>query len=281
MTSTAATVCIDCVKSGTPLVFVPSPPSDDDTVETTGLSIIAHRQLLIRKYVAVADLLKVVGVPPSISLNDVSPTQPVLDALKKNVSRYLRQHFSVGQDLLNRLKRYVAAGWAKLFSRESETGELLQMWCVIIAPPMEDAMYLAPLLGQGIVMTDDTYNLVGYFNRLNFFASVSPIADAGGATMPFMTMLFLTGSGVVGDMAAALSFARTFLHEKRMALHVKRAAAHAAHETAVTALLPAGRREALFAAAAAATVDAASRNSFCADFRQVEIILIARFQRRK
>jgi hypothetical protein len=230
----AQPACDMCTASGAPLnaAAEAAEPAELLIVESSGLSEAADRALRELGHVPAADVHGY-GAVRAFSLFNANPTKDDLASLVKTMARHLRENNSVGADLLRRLEEYKIAGWAKIFKTTDDAGMIKQLWAPIVTPTMADAMYTNATLGDALVLTDDSYGLIGSISKLNLFAWLSPVAAAGGATMPFMVMLYQTGSGVEGDMAAALTFARTFLFEKRMELYTQRAAAHAAPAAAL------------------------------------------------
>jgi hypothetical protein len=222
-------MCDACVATGAPLVTAPIEPELQRIVASSGLAEDEHCALLARPYVSVHDVHRVLGVPRSISCFKPCVESLELSTLCKTIARVLREHNSVSDELMNLLQAYKDAGWGDPEMVKDGTGKLVQMNCPFFTPHMQEACYRDGKLGDETVVTDDSFNLVGNISNVNVFACMAPVASAGGATMPIMIMLYLTGSVIEGDMAHALSRARKFLFKKRMALYEQRAAAHAAY----------------------------------------------------
>ena len=172
-----------------------------------------------RSAVRLADVSRLLGVPRALASHDADDvTVEQLNSLAKNVARHIRGNHGVAQDLINRLKSYQSAGWAALSYDAAPDGKITRLWCPVIGPTERAALKRYPQLGDDVLVTDDSFHLIGRVQGANFFAWMAPIAEAGGATMPLMTMIYLSGSGIEGDKAAAMTYALKFLHETRMQL---------------------------------------------------------------
>ena len=228
--SPGSAMCDTCVASGAPLSTALLEPDLQPIVESSGLAEDDHRALIGRSHVSVHNVHHLLGVPRSISCFKPIVESTELRLLVKTIARVLREHNSVSEDFMNLLQVYKDAGWGDPEAVKDKTGKLVQMNCPFFTPHMEEACYLDANLGDETVITDDSFNLVGNISAVNVFACMAPVVSAGGATMPIMIMLYLTGSGIEGDMAHALSRARKFLFKKRMGLYEQRAAAHAVYK---------------------------------------------------
>ena len=231
-------MCDACVASDAPLSAAQLKPDDQRIIESSGLAEDDHRALLTRTNVSVHNVHCLLGVPRSISRFQPSVESPELRSLIKTIARVLREHNSVSEDFMNLLQVYKDAGWGDPEAVKDRTGKLVQMNCPFFTPHMQEACFLDAKLGDELLISDDSFNLVGNISAVNVYACMAPVAMAGGATLPIMIMLYLTGSGVEGDMANALSRARKFLFKKRTDLYEQRKAAHAAYKARGDTSLP-------------------------------------------
>jgi len=181
---------------------------------------------------SVADVTRLLHVPRYLGVPADFITQPELTGLVKNLARHLRDHNSVGVQLLASLRSYVAAEWAEMQCDTQGDGVVTRLWCAVVPPSSLEALYVHAYLGDNVQVIDGSHHLIGTCNDLLLYASLAPVREAGGATMPIFFLVHKSGNGVEGDLSSALTFARKFLHKKRLRLHDERGVAHAAHATA-------------------------------------------------
>jgi hypothetical protein len=219
-------MCADCEDRDAVLCDV-NDDEADDLVTSTLLPTSLHAELLARAHVSVADVPDVLGLPRALSLHSSADlTQAVLGVIVKNVSRYWRRSRGVRDVFLKIVNERVAAGLGRKMEQISANGTLSQFRACFIDQPMRDALYTLPELGDDVSAGDDSWHLVGRISNMNMYATLSPVAAAGGATMPTSIMVYMAGSGVAGDKADAISFAHAYLHTVRMELYDQRAKAH-------------------------------------------------------
>jgi hypothetical protein len=204
------------------------------------LPVAEQAALLASGHVPVADVPLMLGLPRAMSLHDPNDiTQPALAVLVKNVARYWRHQCSIGDRLRQIVDQRVAAGIGIVQSDKAADGSFSRYRAAIVDLPMQEALFSLPTLGDDISAGDDTWHLIGHINNMNMYASLSPIAAAGGATMPIVIMLYMAGSGIPGDKSDAITFAHKYLHDVRVKLYQKRAIAHTEYQTAIsTGTLP-------------------------------------------
>ena len=218
-------LCPDCdARDADPL---DSEPDIAELLAATMLTPEEHAALLSRGRVPVADVPTVLGLPRALSRHKPDDvTQPALAALIKNVARFWRHNMCVKDVLLQIVQQRVDAGMGERDAMKDADGSYKRFRAVFIDQPMREALYTLPDLGDDVSVADDTWHMIGRISNMNMYAALSPVAAAGGATMPTLIMLYMTGSGVAGDKADAISFAHAYLHKVRTKLYKMRAQAH-------------------------------------------------------
>ena len=210
-----------------------SEPDLSELLAATMLTPEEHAALLSRGRVPVADVPVVLGLPRALSRHKPDDvTQPALASLIKNVARFWRHNMCVKDVLLQIVQQRVDAGMGEKEAEKDVDGSYKRFRAVFIDHPMREALYTLPELGDDVSVADDTWHMVGRISNMNMYAALSPVAAAGGATMPTLIMLYMAGSGIVGDKSDAISFAHAYLHKVRTELYKTRAQAHIEYSTA-------------------------------------------------
>ena len=218
-------LCPDCDERDADLLDIE--PEISDLLAATMLTPAEHAALLSRGRVPIAEVPTVLGLPRALSRhNALDVTQPALAALVKNVARYWRHNMCVRDVLLQIVQQRVDAGMGEKEAETDVDGTYKRFRAVFIDQPMREALYTLPDLGDDVSVADDTWHMIGRISNMNMYAALSPVAAAGGATMPTLIMLYMAGSGISGDKADAISFAHAYLHKVRTELYKKRAQAH-------------------------------------------------------
>ena len=188
---TTAPGCVRTVTNATPSYTTTTTSNhDNDDVESPGVVASTllppdlHAELFARARVSVADVPDMLGLPRAISLhNPNDATQAALAIIVKNVSRYWRRRRGVRDVLLAIVRERVDAGMGEMEVETAADGTITRFRAVFVDKPMREALYTLPELGDDVSVGDDSWHLIGRISNINMYATLSPVAAAGGATV--------------------------------------------------------------------------------------------------